>query len=178
MLKTSLRYCVISARNVFAAIAEENGAVACICLDSLSARAAEKKLLFIRPKAVKFLSKTLKKVKKRMSRYLSGQEVDLKDIKVSFDCIGPFTAKVLKETVKIPYAALVTYGKLAKIIEKPGSARAVGNALARNPVPVIIPFHRVIRSDGSAGGFTPGKGLKNVLIKIEKRGVTCGKRKV
>ena len=81
-----------------------------------------------------------------------------------------FSAKVLKQACKIPRGKVGTYSGLAAKVGCPGAARAVGTALANNPFPIIIPCHRVIRSDGSLGGFGGGIRMKRELL--SKEGVT------
>lgn len=74
---------------------------------------------------------------------------------------------VLRATAAIPYGEVVTYGQLAKTVGRPGSARFVGTTMARNPFPILIPCHRVIRSDGSIGQFGGGTELKKKLLERE-----------
>ncbi len=80
-----------------------------------------------------------------------------------------FEIKVLKAVQKIPYGKTRSYGYLAKSIGQAGAGRAVGQALARNAWPVLIPCHRVIRRDGSLGGFSGGLKWKKQLIMLEKK---------
>lgn len=79
----------------------------------------------------------------------------------------PFQIKVWKTLCTIPIGQTLSYGKLAKRIGMPKAARAVGNALGANPVPIFIPCHRVIASDGSLGGFSSGLDIKKLLLKKE-----------
>lgn len=81
----------------------------------------------------------------------------------------PFQEEVLRETARIPFGDTVTYGELARRIDRPEASRAVGSALGRNPVPIVIPCHRVVRSDGTLGGYTAGKGYKEQLLELERR---------
>ena len=78
-----------------------------------------------------------------------------------------FEKKVWKAAAKIPYGTTISYAGLAKKIGKPGSARAVGNALGKNPCPIVIPCHRVIKTDGTLGGFSGGRGWKKKLLNLE-----------
>ena len=91
------------------------------------------------------------------------------------DLVGTdFQIKVWKEIKKIPKGKVKTYKELAKAIAKPNASRAVANACGKNPYPVKIPCHRVIRSDGRMGGYS-GKGgtmMKKKLLK--KEGVILG----
>jgi len=74
---------------------------------------------------------------------------------------------VLGATNRIPYGKVRTYGDVASAIGKPKASRAVGNALGRNPIPVIIPCHRVILSSGAMGWYTGGPEIKRALLEIE-----------
>ena len=83
----------------------------------------------------------------------------------------PFQRSVLMETSSIPYGQVKTYRDIARAIGKPGAARAVGNALGRNPIAIVIPCHRVISSGGGLGGFMRnaigGEELKRRLLELE-----------
>ena len=79
-----------------------------------------------------------------------------------------FTRSVLDLTARIPYGEVRSYEWVARKLRKPKAARAVGNALGRNPVPIIIPCHRVVRSDGTIGGFALGSAWKKKLLALEK----------
>jgi methylated-DNA-[protein]-cysteine S-methyltransferase len=73
------------------------------------------------------------------------------------DALTHFERKVLLACAKIPKGKTRTYSEIARIVGKPGAARAVGNALAKNPLAPLIPCHRVVRKNGSPGGYS-GKG--------------------
>jgi len=79
----------------------------------------------------------------------------------------PFQRRVWAETARIPYGQTVTYRELARRIGQPGAARAVGQALGANPLPILIPCHRVIAADGRLGGYTGGRYLKEWLLRLE-----------
>ena len=81
--------------------------------------------------------------------------------------VSDFTARVLHETRRIPFSELRSYGEIARRIGSPLASRAVGGALGRNPVPVIVPCHRVIARGGHLGGFTGGLATKRALLRIE-----------
>lgn len=83
--------------------------------------------------------------------------------------LPPFTRLVLEYTQKIPYGRTLSYGQLAAILGKRGAAKAVGQALRRNPVPIVVPCHRVVRSNGEPGGFVWGVETKKLLLLLEKR---------
>ena len=81
--------------------------------------------------------------------------------------VPPFHRKVLRALTNIPRGKVSTYGALAGRTGAPGGARAAGQGCARNPFPLIFPCHRVIRSDGSLGGFGGGLKLKRALLEME-----------
>ena len=82
-----------------------------------------------------------------------------------------FQIEVWKELSKIPKGEVRTYKQIAKSIGKPKSSRAVANACAKNPYPIVIPCHRVIRSDGTVGGFSGEGGVKLKKELLKKEGV-------
>jgi methylated-DNA-[protein]-cysteine S-methyltransferase len=79
-----------------------------------------------------------------------------------------FQRQVWEALLEIPYGETYSYGRLARDIGKPGAARAVGMANNRNPIPVIIPCHRVIGADGSLTGYGGGLPMKERLLALEK----------
>ena len=87
---------------------------------------------------------------------------------IDFTGYTDFEISVLRETQKIPYGKTKTYSDIAKAIGKPKAARAVGNALRKNRAPILIPCHRVIKSDGTLGGFSMGLELKKKLLALER----------
>lgn len=88
--------------------------------------------------------------------------------------LTPFQVKVLLETMRIPLGATVTYKELAQRVGRPKAYRAVANALNRNPLPLIIPCHRVVGC-GNWGGYAFGVSLKKVLLGLEKK-MSCPPR--
>lgn len=88
-------------------------------------------------------------------------------IPVDLSGASAFTRMVLEATATIPYGTTTSYGDIARMIGMPGATQAVGNALGANPVPIVIPCHRVIRSDGSMGWFTGGPQVKRALLRLE-----------
>ena len=85
--------------------------------------------------------------------------------------ISEFSEKVLITCRGVEYGRTVSYGQLARLAGRPGAGQAVGNVLSRNPVPLIIPCHRVIRSDGKIGGFSAAGGikLKQKMLELERQ---------
>lgn len=100
--------------------------------------------------------------------YFAGERRSF-DVAVDLTGLTPFQRSVLEATAEIPFGETVTYGQLARRLDKPNASRAVGSALGRNPVPIVVPCHRVVRSDGSLGGYTAGTGYKEQLLALEAR---------
>ena len=82
-----------------------------------------------------------------------------------------FTARVWRQIARIPYGEVRSYGRIARALRKPQASRAVGQACGRNPVPLVIPCHRVIAANGTLGGFSAGLDIKEKLLKLEQSGV-------
>jgi len=106
----------------------------------------------------------------QMNEYLNGTLRDF-DIQIDWSVLTPFQQKVLQATLAIPYGQTRTYAEIARQVGKPRAARAVGRAEATNPMPVVIPCHRVIGSDGKLHGYGAGEGLatKAWLLELEGR---------
>lgn len=102
----------------------------------------------------------------QISRYLQG---DLEQIDVPLDLnpISPYRKLVLEQLRHIPYGQTRTYAQVAEATGYPRAARAVGNACKSNPVPIIIPCHRVVPSNGSLGGYIGGTEFKELLLSME-----------
>jgi len=92
------------------------------------------------------------------------------EIPIDLGALGGFSRRVLDACRVIDFGQTRTYSDLARVIGRPGASRAVGHALASNPVPLIIPCHRVVRSDGGLGGFTApgGVAIKRRLLNHER----------
>jgi len=83
--------------------------------------------------------------------------------------VTPFQKKVLTALQQIPYGETASYGEVAERIGNPMASRAVGQANARNPIPIIIPCHRVVGSNGTLTGFGGGVAVKQTLLSLEQR---------
>jgi methylated-DNA-[protein]-cysteine S-methyltransferase len=94
---------------------------------------------------------------------LSGEGADLSGLTLDMDGVSPFHRRVYETARRIPPGETVSYGELAARLGAPGSARAVGQALGRNPFPVIVPCHRVLAAGGKVGGFSGGSGVPTKL---------------
>lgn len=89
-------------------------------------------------------------------------------LEFDFDRAGltPFRIKIMEALRRVPAGETLTYGELAAAVGKPGAARAVGNVMARNPVPLLVPCHRVVATNG-LGGFASGLDVKKKLLRLE-----------
>jgi|TARA_Y100000031_G_C8210763_1_gene380807 methylated-DNA-[protein]-cysteine S-methyltransferase len=103
---------------------------------------------------------------KRFRSYFSGQQAAFPD-ELDLSEATSFQRKVWETTRLIPYGETRSYIWVAEQIKQPGAARAVGQALGRNPLPVIIPCHRVLSSDGRLSGFSGGVEMKKRLLSLE-----------
>jgi methylated-DNA-[protein]-cysteine S-methyltransferase len=102
-----------------------------------------------------------------IDRYLAGESVDLPIDLLDWSRCSEFQRSVLMAERAIPRGFVSSYSRLAEHIGRPGAARAVGTALARNPFPIVVPCHRTLRSDGSLGGFGGGLAMKRALLEME-----------
>lgn len=92
------------------------------------------------------------------------------DLDLDWQLVGGFYREVLQATTTIPWGETASYGEVAALAGKPGAARAAGTALSLNPIALIVPCHRIIKSDGSTGGYGGGKAgtaLKQRLLDLE-----------
>jgi methylated-DNA-[protein]-cysteine S-methyltransferase len=107
----------------------------------------------------------------RLQRYAGGEPVDLGDIPIVLQHLSPFQRRVVAACRAIPYGSQRTYGDLARAAGRPGAARAVGQVMAGNRVPLVVPCHRVVAAGGGVGGFSAPQGLKmkRRLLAMEAR---------
>ena len=103
---------------------------------------------------------------KQLTEYFTGNR-RLFDIKYKLD-ISSFYQRALNQVIKVPYGKTASYGEIAKKINNPNAAQAVGTANAKNPLPIIIPCHRILASNGELGGYAGGLDMKKQLLELEK----------
>lgn len=168
MTAKPLKYAVFNVKWGYFGILADQNALLRTCLPATSTAPA-KKLLLKGISLAEADSNLLPKLQQKITDYFKGTYVDFSNIKVDLSHLTPFARQVLLACRKITYGQTITYSRLAKMAHSPRAARAVGNILAKNPLPLIIPCHRIIRSDGSPGGFTApqGKILKQKLLNLE-----------
>jgi len=105
--------------------------------------------------------------------YMAGTRRDF-DLKIDWSVLNPFQARALRVTLAIPYGKTKTYGEIAAEIGSPAAARAVGRAEATNPMPLVIPCHRVVGSDGKLHGYGGHGGLTTKAWLLEMEGRNSG----
>ncbi len=119
------------------------------------------------------LDKTfLKTFQEQITAYFEGECVNFsRDVPLVLDEFSSFGISVLATCRGIEFGQTMTYGRLAKKSGRPNASRAVGSTLAKNPLPLIIPCHRIIRSDGKLGGFSAPGGitLKKKMLELERQ---------
>jgi methylated-DNA-[protein]-cysteine S-methyltransferase len=104
---------------------------------------------------------------RQVDAYFAGRRRDF-ELPLDWSLIAGFNRQVLRELASgVPYGAVVGYGDLAKRVGQPGAAQAVGMAMGANPLPVVVPCHRVVESDGGIGGFGGGLETKRKLLALE-----------
>jgi methylated-DNA-[protein]-cysteine S-methyltransferase len=106
-------------------------------------------------------------IRRQLDDYFEGRRRDF-DISIDWSLVGDFGRRVLGRTAEIPFGGVATYGEIARGIGSPGAARATGNALGSNPMPIVVPCHRVVAAGGRLGGYTGGVDRKKLLLSLER----------
>ncbi len=112
-------------------------------------------------------------LEEELRSYFGGKPQSFK-IPVDYALVTPFSADVLTALRKVPFGRTTTYGDLAGQVGRPRAARAVGQAVGANPIPIVIPCHRVFASDGTLGGYSGGLHRKKKLLEIEGLAIPPG----
>jgi len=118
-----------------------------------------------------------KAVHKQLAEYFKGKRTVF-ETELDLDYLPPFKRKALRKAFQIPFGKVLTYGDLAKKAGSPKAARAAGQAMATNPIPIIIPCHRVVGSNGDLTGYGGGDGIEYKKQLLELEGVTLRGTKV
>jgi methylated-DNA-[protein]-cysteine S-methyltransferase len=109
--------------------------------------------------------KPLDPVRRQLDEYFEGRRTDFE---LELDLVVPdFHRQVLAELARVPFGETTTYGALARRVDHPGAARAVGTVMNRNPIPIVLPCHRVIGANGSLVGYAGGLDIKRRLLALE-----------
>ena len=104
--------------------------------------------------------------RRQLDEYFAGRRHGF-DLELDLAGVGPFPRRVLEELALVPYGEVTTYGRLAARAERPRAARAVGTVMNRNPLPIVLPCHRVVGSTGKLVGYGGGLERKERLLRLE-----------
>jgi len=108
----------------------------------------------------------LDRVRRELDEYFAGTRQDF-DLELDLTLARPFARKILAATARIPFGSTSTYGEIAAEAGSPGAARAAGGALGSNPIPIVVPCHRVLARNGTLHGYTGGLHRKQQLLELE-----------
>lgn len=108
----------------------------------------------------------LEQTRRELDEYFAGRR-EMFDLPLDWTLIAGFRREVLSATAEIPYGGVSTYQEIARQAGRPEGARAAGQALGGNPIPVVIPCHRVLRTGGGMGGYAGGTDRKEALLRLE-----------
>ncbi|QGQ19307.1 methylated-DNA--[protein]-cysteine S-methyltransferase [Cellulomonas sp. JZ18] len=106
-------------------------------------------------------------VLRQLDEYFAGRRRTF-DVPLDLRLLTGFRREVVQTLPRVPYGATASYAAVAALAGRPAAVRAVGTACARNPVPLLLPCHRVVRSDGSPGGYAGGATAKAALLALER----------
>jgi methylated-DNA-[protein]-cysteine S-methyltransferase len=112
-------------------------------------------------------------VARQLEAYFAGRRRAF-DLPVDLHRLTPFQRRVLAAAAGVPAGHVVSYGEIARRVGRPRGSRAVGQALGRNPVPIVIPCHRVVAAGGGLGGYTGGLAIKRTLLRLEGARAAAG----
>jgi methylated-DNA-[protein]-cysteine S-methyltransferase len=104
--------------------------------------------------------------RRQLDEYFEGKRRQF-DLRVDLALLAEFNRRVLQELARVPYGEIVTYGELAARAARPRAARAVGTVMNRNPLPIVLPCHRVIGANGKLVGYAGGLERKEALLRLE-----------
>jgi len=110
--------------------------------------------------------KPIDAARRELDEYFEGKRHSF-DLPVDVALLADFNRRVLRELGRVPYGDVVTYGELAARVAQPSAARAVGMVMNRNPLPIVLPCHRVIGANGKLTGYAGGLERKETLLRLE-----------
>ena len=108
----------------------------------------------------------LDELRRELDEYFEGRRKRF-ELPIDWTLVPPFGKRVLKATAAIPFGQTLTYSEVAAKAGSPRGARAAGNALGSNPMPIVVPCHRILHAGGGLGGYTGGLHRKEVLLRVE-----------
>ena len=151
-----------------AAVAGSSAGLCLVLLPGLGRRALRAEVRRRLPDAVES-DRGLKTAAAAVARYFESGSLPKTRVRLDLEGVGNFRREVYEALCEVAPGETVTYSELARRIGRPAAHRSVGTALSRNPVPLFVPCHRVIRTDGGLGGFTAEGGieLKECMLALE-----------
>jgi methylated-DNA-[protein]-cysteine S-methyltransferase len=162
-------YCLFDTAIGDCGVAWSERGVTRLQLPEVDASATERRLSASAATASRAVPAEIDQLIANIQGYMTGRSVDFAAVAIDLTDVGTFEQKVYESARSIPWGQTVSYGELARQTGSPGAARAVGQALSRNPVPVIIPCHRVLAKGHRIGGFSAHGGTfaKERLLALE-----------
>jgi len=136
-----------------------------ISFDPEPDRFAEKLARVLGPRVLRS-GRPLDPVRRQLDEYFARRR-RVFDVAVDLRLSAGFSRRVLEELVHVPYGEVTTYGELARRAERPRAARAVGTVMNRNPIPIVLPCHRVVGAGGTLVGYGGGLDRKEALLRLE-----------
>jgi methylated-DNA-[protein]-cysteine S-methyltransferase len=166
-------YTIFDTKNGFAALAWNENGVSSLRLPASSEARAEASVLRRFPQARRTTPSTqMASLISEIKRYFDGEKVDFSAVPLDLGSQDPFFARVYAEVRKLGWGETTTYGAVAKVLgAEPQAARDVGQAMASNPIPLIVPCHRVLAAGGKIGGFSAPGGSSSKAKMLEIEGV-------
>jgi methylated-DNA-[protein]-cysteine S-methyltransferase len=172
-------YTIFDTKNGFAALAWNENGVSSLRLPASSEARAEASVLRRFPQARRTTPSTqMASLISEIKRYFDGEKVDFSAVPLDMGSQDPFFARVYAEVRKLGWGETTTYGAVAKVLgAEPQAARDVGQAMASNPIPLIVPCHRVLAAGGKIGGFSAPGGSSSKAKMLEIEGVPLADQK-
>jgi len=166
MNKRTIQFTPYGPAVIIWSVSESSAKIVRVLLSSPAA-SATKRVSALYPDAHESSCEEIDSVSSAICRFLDGEPIDFSLDVVDLSVCGEFQQRVLRAEHAIPRGRVSTYKLIAEHLGVPGGARAVGNALANNPFPLIVPCHRAIRSGCGLGGYQGGLGMKRSLLSKE-----------
>jgi methylated-DNA-[protein]-cysteine S-methyltransferase len=176
MTDTTTHYCLFDTAIGPCGVAWNDHGVTRLQLPEVDASATERRLSVRAARAIQAAPAEIDRLIADVQGYMCGRKIDFAAVAVDLTDVEPFQRKVYEAARAVPWGRTVSYGEIARQIGSPGAARTVGQALSRNPVPIIIPCHRVLAKGHRVGGFSAHGGTltKERLLALEGVHVDAG----
>ncbi len=178
-MQKTIKYTIFNTKWGYFGLAGTKYALCGTCLPLREPEKVESHLLknlslIDRESSIELAKTCFKTLQEQITAYFDGSCVNFSpDIPLALDGFSSFCSSVLNACRDIKFGQTISYSALAKKAGRPAASRAVGSVLAKNPLPLIIPCHRVVRSDGKIGGFSApgGISLKKKMLELERQAV-------